>query len=510
MALTIKRAINWLTRHEFILVLLLAITLLRIPNLFEPYWYGDEGIYLAVGQAMAKGRLLYAEIIDHKTPLIYYLAALTQTQFAFKLSLLAASLSSIVLFDRLSRHLLNQRFAPLSTVVFALLTTLPLFEGNILNGEILLMPFILAGMLIFWRYFPKKISRSPDLANFVKSSPFIPLTIGVFFGLAILTKVPSGFDFGALILFLLLFVPWWRWSSTRTNSLFWGLLLLGGVLLPILISILVFYFQGTLNAYYDFGLLYNFRYIQSWGEPFKHPVAIFLSSMLGRLLLLGLFSLVIWLKRHRLGLPLTFTLFWFGLSFFASLLSLRPYPHYFIQALPAASLLFGFLLQSPPKRRLGIFIVFLLTWFILKQLSFSTYRSLSYYQNFIDFSLGKKSQTDYRRWFDAKTPRIYEAAYFLKTRTEPSDSIFIWGNEPLVYALSNRTPTGRFTTDFHIVSFNAFDETINALNQDKPLYILDYKQKPESFPALYDLLSTDYLPSAELDGAIVYRLLSLP
>ena len=55
-------------------LLLILVLVLRIPNLFEPYWYGDEGIYLTIGQSMNKGAKLYTEIIDHKTPLIYYLA----------------------------------------------------------------------------------------------------------------------------------------------------------------------------------------------------------------------------------------------------------------------------------------------------------------------------------------------------------------------------------------------------------------------------------------------------
>jgi len=65
-------------------ILLVIVLLLRVPNLFEPYWYGDEGIYLVLGQTMNKGATLYTEIIDHKTPLIYYLARV-QTQMNFRI-----------------------------------------------------------------------------------------------------------------------------------------------------------------------------------------------------------------------------------------------------------------------------------------------------------------------------------------------------------------------------------------------------------------------------------------
>ena len=37
----------------------------------------------------------------------------------------------------------------ITTLVFALLTTLPMLEGNIANGELILMPFVLTGMYGF-------------------------------------------------------------------------------------------------------------------------------------------------------------------------------------------------------------------------------------------------------------------------------------------------------------------------------------------------------------------------
>ena len=54
------------------LAALLAISfsffLLRFPSLFEPNWYGDEGIYQAIGIAMREGRMLYSEIWGRDFP----------------------------------------------------------------------------------------------------------------------------------------------------------------------------------------------------------------------------------------------------------------------------------------------------------------------------------------------------------------------------------------------------------------------------------------------------------
>lgn len=54
------------------LVLVLALVfILRIPSLFEPFWYGDEGIFAAVGHGLNKGQMLYLETWDNKPPMIY-------------------------------------------------------------------------------------------------------------------------------------------------------------------------------------------------------------------------------------------------------------------------------------------------------------------------------------------------------------------------------------------------------------------------------------------------------
>ncbi len=66
-----KQKAFFLQLNPFLLIIILLMILLRIPSLFEPYWYGDEGIYLTLGQAIRKGLLLYRDIHDNKPPLLY-------------------------------------------------------------------------------------------------------------------------------------------------------------------------------------------------------------------------------------------------------------------------------------------------------------------------------------------------------------------------------------------------------------------------------------------------------
>ena len=77
--------ISFLSKNKFWVFLFLIFLFLRLPSLFEPYWYGDEGIYLTLGQGVRKGLVLYQQIHDNKPPTLYYLAALGQTVFGFRL-----------------------------------------------------------------------------------------------------------------------------------------------------------------------------------------------------------------------------------------------------------------------------------------------------------------------------------------------------------------------------------------------------------------------------------------
>ncbi|MBD3279784.1 MAG: hypothetical protein GF390_03690, partial [Candidatus Pacebacteria bacterium] len=49
---TFQKADQKLSRFYPILSLLSVIAILRLPNFFEPYWYGDEAIYLTIGNAL--------------------------------------------------------------------------------------------------------------------------------------------------------------------------------------------------------------------------------------------------------------------------------------------------------------------------------------------------------------------------------------------------------------------------------------------------------------------------
>ena len=120
---------KFLSKYKFLLLIIALLLFLRLPSLFEPYWYGDEGIYLTIGHALNKGLVLYRQIHDNKPPTLYYLAALSQTVFGFRLLLLIWMIPTIYIFHLLSKKLFSPLLSKLSTIIFLIFSSIPLIEG---------------------------------------------------------------------------------------------------------------------------------------------------------------------------------------------------------------------------------------------------------------------------------------------------------------------------------------------------------------------------------------------
>lgn len=511
-------------RHAAILVIVSLILFLRLPNLSEPYWYGDEAIYLTIGQALNKGYTLYSQIIDHKTPIIYYLARVG-TQFNFRVLNMMWTASSTVLFYVIAIKLFGRRkYATLVSVVYALLTTLPWFEGHIPNGELFVLGFVLAGTAVltktaYWRHF-----FEGENSTTTQNETRYLLIAGSFFGLGILTKVPALFDLAAFLAigyFAALGILFSRLHSRTEmltqlgNQVKAVTLLVLGAALPILASILYFVAKGAGSAYLQFGLLYNFRYAGSWQLGIQNPALAFFFTLPGKLTALGVLMLVLSLATKRLSAVARFSIGWFGLALVATLLSNRPYPHYFMQLVPAFALLTALLvaqLEALVSTRLtrktehggqlsALLTIVLssgciaLTAWLLFFLQVRPYAVASYYQNWWRFISGQLSQDDYRRGFNELNLDNYRLAKELKSTQQ--DKLFIWGTNPMLYALSRTTPTGRFTVAFHIKDFAAYDETYRDMIADEPQYIVVMNDEQSSFPELQSYLLAHYRPSME-------------
>lgn len=486
-------SMKWFRRHESLVILLLAATLLRIPSLFEPMWYGDEGIYLTIGQGLRRGLTLYRDIHDNKPPLLYWLAAVAGTQFWLRFMLLVWQTATLAVFYRLAQRLYPKHplFPLLSTTLLILLITM--FEGNIANGEIFMILPVIWGM--------KKVWETPTGLMSI-------FLAGVSLALGFLFKVPAGFDFAAALIFIIL-VKAGQIKDSLARLLkpqIW--LLMAGFIIPIVLSIVYYQSLGAGEPYLKSALLQNIGYLGSWSGG-SHSAAFSLtgSDLVQRTLLVILGISAVWYGAIKLKITAQaqFIAIWFILALYGALLPGRPYPHYLIQpAVPAALLI---AMMGADRQRASRILVgsllFIALYFYIK-IDFWHYAVISYYRNFFAWVTERKSPADYFSYFHPTVPRTYQVAEFIATITNPTDKIFVWGDEPFIYALSDRLPSGRYTVAYHIVDFNGYEETITAINQDRPRVIVTFTGESRPFPQLFQAIAGDYTMVIKIDDAIIF------
>jgi len=470
---------KFFSSYWFILVFVLVF-LLRLPLLFEPFTYADEGIYLTLGQAIRKGLVLYRDIHDNKPPMLYLIAAIGGNFNIYRLIHFFWSFITIFIFYKLSRSLFskNRLAIIISTSVFAILTSLHTFEGNIANAEnFMILPIIIAFYLI--------LTTIPH--NHFYKRWFVA---GVLFSLAVLFKIPAIFDFAAAIILLFL-INQKRSISSNIQSLAFSIF---GFLLPIFITILYFAYQNALPQYLSAAFSQNLPYLSSWGGSNVRMGGLPL-TLIFRTLVVFSIIILLFLFRKKISLTVKVIITWFSFSLFATLLSSRPYPHYLIQVLPSFSLAFGLFALDKTKKWLKSIPIFLVLIFVLTFISFRFwyYPNLPYLVNFYQFAFSIKSRQDYFSNFDKQALSLYEAAAFIKTHTTPQEKIFIWGNQPSIYALARRLPVGRYTVAYHIIDFKAQQETFNALRFQPPPWLIISQDENQAFPQLEDFIDDDYL-----------------
>jgi hypothetical protein len=461
---------------------------LRLPSLFEPYWYGDEGIYQALGLKINSGGLLYRDAFDNKPPLLYvFYSFFNSDQFMVRLGSLAFGIFAVIVFYFLAKKLLKKKLAVFfSTGFFAFMFAIPLLEGNIANAEnLMLFPLILAGLLIY--------------SNAEKTKNKLFFFAGLLTGIAFLFKIVAIFDFAAFFLFLLFSDFTFNFSKLKSKKYVFELLNKTGIfalsfIVPISITALYFYIAGAFPLFLKASFLNNVGYV-GYGNKFIIPQGL----LILKLVILSLFSLFIFIKRKNLGANGVFIFLWIGFSLFNAFFSQRPYTHYVLVFLPSFSLLLGFFLSDKRWQKFSLIFILILTYLIFK--NFHLYdKVIPYYKNFLSFANGEKSLKDYQGYFDGRTPIDYQVVQYLLPRIG-SENIFIWGNNAQLYKMLNKLPPGRYTVAYHITGYkDGIENTTKGLQKTNPKYII---AMPNVKPYPFSL--ENYRQNIILSDVIIYE-----
>ena len=480
-----KKIPNWL------IFVLIGVLILRIPSFFEPYSYGDEMIYLTLGEGLRQGVPFYNGLHDNKPPMLYIMAAISGSLFWFKVLLAFWNLATIIAFWKLVERLFPKKtkLHKASTVIFAILTTIPLLEGNIANAELfMLLPTILA----FYVLFSDKLTKKKLLGA------------GLLFSFASLFKIPAAFDVPVIFFF-------WIFTSTLTkkrvkeivvNTFFIAV----GFVIPIAITMVWYWLQGAFGEYLIAAYLQNVGYLSSW-RPEEQQVSFFVKN--GPLLARGVVVLVglgvLFWQRSRLPKQFIFVCIWLLFSLFGVTLSERPYPHYLIQAVPTISILFGLLLTDKTIVQSLALIPLSLALFVPVYFNFWRYPTTSYYVKFVNFAVGNITKDEYFLTFSGNTLRDYKIAQLINSVTQKGDKVFVWGSDGKIYALSRRVPPVKYVADYHIRDFWSKEELAKSLTQTLPQAIV-LLPEGKSLPQINKLLDENYILLTNIEGANVWVL----
>ena len=477
----------------WLIVLLVVLLVLRIPSFFEPYYYGDEMIYLSLGEAVRQGKTLYLSIHDNKPPLLYLVAAAAGNVFWFKVILGFWMLVTTVIFWKFTKVLFPKKKSlhTVAAIIFGLLTTLPTLEGNIANSELFMIaPTLLAFMVL--------LTKKLNFKNIFWA--------GILFSFSTMFKVPAAFDVPAIVFFWLILggLKLKNIKEVVKNTFYLAL----GYLFPIAITFVWYFFKGAFGEYLIAAYLQNVGYLSSF-RPGDVVEPFFVRNMplLIRGGLVGLGIGVVALFKKKLSKQFIFLTIWLFLTLFAVTLSERPYPHYLVQSVPAISVMFAMLFTQKSFEQSLVIIPLSIFFFVPVHFNFWKYSTGTYYMRFINFATGQTNKDTYITSFDQNALRNYEIANFINASTKRTDPIFVWGDSSTIYALSRRLPPIRYVAGYHIADFSSMEETVETLKKTPPELIVILPNSPDA-RGLYDFMEGKYTQVETINGSDIWTLIS--
>ena len=492
-----KKVPNWLV------VVLAIVLVLRIPSFFEPFSYGDEMIYLSLGEAVRRPDVvLYRDIHDNKPPLLYIFAGIAGNVFWFRVILAFWSLGTIVVFWKLITLLFpkftsykKDKFYKIATWIFAIFTTIPLLEGNIANSEIFMVG---PTMLAFYLLLKSTKIQSDKHKNVILA--------GIFFAIATLFKVPAAFDLPVIVVYWLVTTK--KIDKKSLVKIFKkSFYLFLGFAIPLVATFAWYYFAGALREYVVAAYLQNIGYLSSFRPgDVREPFFVRNAPLLFRAGIVTTGILLLYLSKKKLSKQFVFLSIWLLFSLFAIALSERPYPHYFIQALPTVSIFLAILFSFKNLEQSLVVIPLALAFFVPFYFKFWTYPVTSYYVRFFEFATGKINKEQYFDKFDGSVNRNYKIAEFVET-TSASKDLFVWGNSSAIYALTRKLPPIKYVADYHISDFSNKKDVAHSLEENPPETIIVLPNS-DSFPELSELLVSKYFLITIVDQASVWKLIN--
>ena len=462
---------------EFVALILVFGFALRVPYFFHVMQDIDEGSHAAVAAILMDGGLPYANAVNNKPPGIFYIYLATFYLFG-KYNMTAVHMLAFfwtvatgIVLGMLAKNLWGKT-AGLFALLFYLTFTTALYPKMMAaNSEIFMaLPYSLA-VLLLWH----------ALAT---GKGYLFFFSGLMSGLALLIKQVAGVEVLAVSLYILVVIPLFYgkkriFASVRDCVKYWA-----GFVLPVGIVAWIFYKYGILADQVFWNVTYPQRYIGlgSASHSFMSQIfAEFVPFVLSTLILWVLATM--WIKRGLMNLsrehePVAshfslFLILWLIASMYAAFIGNRMYGDYFIQILPALSLMAAIVAGRyfdekgaswGNRRKAAILVLTILPGIV-----------------FTGMAIRYEATTD--TWGGIR-PDFRPATDYIKAHTRPEDKIFVWGWFTPIYVYSRRTPSTRFVfTTMHTGYMRGHDPN----EEDRA--DITWLEVPEAWPMLKEDLN---------------------
>lgn len=478
----------------------------------------DQGEYATIALENSRGKAVYRDIFNVKPPL-------THLTHRLALAIFGQSMLAIRLFDLIWQ----------GTTVFLII---------ILSDRIIKKPYIgfLAAFLYLTWYYSLGYWYTAQTDGFLtllllisllafisyqnKEKVWLVFVTGFAIGMAVMFK----YSIGILIIFLLIMI-FFRYRTKGYKAAFF---LIIGFTAPIIISIFILAIQGSLDDFVSTQISYILKYNVLIGS--ERSLWNFLSLILFEpVILLSTISMFIFLvlitrKRFEYGVLI---FLWWVAAFVHLVVQNKFYIYHAIPLLAPGAIMAGYIISifyektnfTKIPRHFFLFVgtitllfVSLLPWLKTNQKTMVEFlkadsKLADVYKQFGDYEKG-----------DYSVRADMEAAAYLKSQTDENDTLFIWGFEPTVYFLAERSSASRFLYNFPLYGDFGWPELrvqlVEELEQNKPQYIVVVQNDPIpwvtgtendsisallEFPELYKLIAERYTFETQIEDFYLYR-----
>ena len=450
-----------------------------VTNVKQGIPFSDASIFEYFGYAMNRGELMYADLFDHKGPVVFllnYLGYLIGGALGIKFLYLFCTFLFFIASYKISRLFTGNKQTILTLAIIFIIYEYFFDGGWSLEGFIL--PFLAYSLYIFLKLFIENDFSKNDI---VVSGAFFAI---VFFTKANMIGIWLVFCIYVLIDFIL------KKAYRELISLI-GLFFVG-VLIPTIPLCLYLFSKGIFieMVYQSIGI--NFIYTTESNNVSMYEIIRWYISQtnLLSLNLLMLFSLIpLWKK---FGIKSIFYHFVFIVCLLLALISKRSYGHYILVMLPILIPYISYLFHSISKKMsFQVFFVLFLGFIIV-------------YQNDVK-SIMKSMNTRYLN----RSEKQQRVASYIEKNTSMDDRIYTHRQNGTIYLYSERLSSTKFffipaVTDDRVI----IDEFKKSIQENPPIYIVfdtewDYGKRTDSF--IKDYIKVNYHLEKQIDTAMIYR-----